>query len=309
LIVEDPSEPASLGDEVILVLSDILLDGDGGLLPPLRGDTIASLFGVEGQTILVNGHIHPRLTARAGVRQRWRLVNAAQARFFQIELKGHSLTRIGGDGGLIESPEQSDSLILAPGERADVSLVPHGEPGSDVPLRWIPYDRGFGTAFGQDPQDILTLHIDNSPPVTPAPLPAHLRTIEPLDVDSALPQIVTLGYAQGVDGGPAPDGQGYWVNGKAFETMLMGHVGETDVFTIDNQTDWDHPFHLHGFFFQPLDESGVPIHEWKDTFNVPVKTTRRFVVHYDDRKGNWMFHCHVLDHAEIGLMGMLMLEP
>jgi FtsP/CotA-like multicopper oxidase with cupredoxin domain len=308
LIVEDPSQP-SFGDEVILVLSDAALDGDGGLAPPLRGDTLASLFGIEGQTILVNGRVHPTLSARAGARQRWRLLNAAQARFFQIELKGHTLTRIGGDGGLIESPVDGDSIVLAPGERADVSVVPQGAPGSDVPLRWIPYDRGFGTAFGQDPQEILTLHIENSPALTPTPLPEHLRTIEPLDVTTALPQTVTIDYAQGVDGGAAPEGQGYWVNGQAFAAMLMGKVGETDVFTVENHTDWDHPFHLHGFFFQPLDDSGVPVHEWKDTFNVPVKSTRRMIVRYDDRPGNWMFHCHILDHAEIGLMGMLMLHP
>jgi FtsP/CotA-like multicopper oxidase with cupredoxin domain len=243
------------------------------------------------------------------MRQRWRLVNAAGSRFFHLSLKGHTFTRIGGDGGLIESPEESESLLLAPGERADVSIVPHGDPGADVPLTWIPYDRGFGTAYGLSPENILTLHIDHAEAVTPVPLPEHLRTIEPLDTRSASPQEVVIYYAQGVDGGPAPANQAYTVNGKAFETMLMGRVDETDVFTVDNRTDWDHPFHLHGFFFQPLDESGTPVHEWKDTFNVPVKTTRRFVVHYDNRPGNWMFHCHVLDHTEVGLMGMLMLEP
>jgi FtsP/CotA-like multicopper oxidase with cupredoxin domain len=309
LVVEDPSQSHAFGDEVILVLSDIALDGDGGLAAPLRGDTLVSLFGREGPTILVNGRVHPRLTARAGERQRWRLVNAAGSRYFQLALEGHSLTRIGGDGGLIESPQESDSLVLAPGERADVSVVPHGDPGSDVALRWIPYDRGYGSTFGESPQDILTLHIENAPAVTPSALPEHLRTIEPLDVTSATPQSVVIYYSQGVDGGPAPANEAYTVNGKAFETMLMARVNETDVFTVDNQTDWDHPFHLHGFFFQPLDDKGSPVHEWKDTYNVPVKSTRRFVVHYDERPGNWMFHCHVLDHTEVGLMGMLMLEP
>jgi len=309
LLVDDPSQSEPLGDEVILVLSDIALNDDGGLAEPPRGDTIVSLFGSEGQTILVNGRVHPRLTARAGVRQRWRLVNAAGARFFQLSLPGHSFTRIGGDGGLIESPIESETIMLAPGERADVSVVPHGNPGSNVALRWIPYDRGFGTAYGLTPQDILTLHIDSAPAVTPTPLPEHLRTIEPLDTSAATPQSVVIAYAQGVDGGPPPPNEAYTINGKAFETMLMGHVNETDVFTVDNRTDWDHPFHLHGFFFQPLDEHGTPVHEWKDTFNVPVKSTRQFVVRYDNRAGNWMFHCHVLDHTEVGLMGMLMLEP
>ena len=122
LIVEDPAQSDAFGDEVILVLSDIALDGDGGLAPPPRGDTVVSLFGNEGQTILVNGRVLPRLSARAGVRQRWRLVNAATARFFQIALDGHWLTRIGGDGGLIESPVESGLSSSPP---ASVPMCPH----------------------------------------------------------------------------------------------------------------------------------------------------------------------------------------
>ena len=81
--------------------------------------------------------------------------------------------------------------------------------------------------------------------------------------------------------------------------------GETQIWTVKNETKWSHPFHLHGFFFLPLDEQGKPIRplEWKDTLNVPLEQTVRFVVRYDDRPGMWMFHCHILDHADGGLMG------
>jgi len=74
--------------------------------------------------------------------------------------------------------------------------------------------------------------------------------------------------------------------------------------------DFAHPFHLHGFFFQVLDTSGVApsVLEWKDTANVPVGGALRFIVRYDERPGMWMFHCHILDHADGGMMGMLMLE-
>ncbi|HSU40504.1 MAG TPA: multicopper oxidase domain-containing protein, partial [Polyangiaceae bacterium] len=68
-----------------------------------------------------------------------------------------------------------------------------------------------------------------------------------------------------------------------------------------------HPFHLHGFFFQPLDASGVAVRpvEEKDTINVPPVTEIKLGVSYDNRPGAWMFHCHILDHAEAGMMGML----
>jgi FtsP/CotA-like multicopper oxidase with cupredoxin domain len=69
---------------------------------------------------------------------------------------------------------------------------------------------------------------------------------------------------------------------------------------------------LHGFFFQVLDEqTGLPAapREWKDTVNVSQKQELRVAVTYDDRPGMWMFHCHVLDHADVGMMGMLHVAP
>lgn len=300
LLVDDPAEPRGLGDEVVLVLSDIDLRDDGGLAPVPVGP-IFSEFGTEGNVILVNGRPRPRLLARAGLRQRWRIVNAARSRFFQLVLPGNSFERIGVDGGLLEAPQTSDKLVIAPGERVDVSIVPRGKPGADIVMQTVPYDRGYGTAFGVEPADVLVLHLDSAPPVTPAPLPGHLRTIEPIETSAAHPKKVTFGYA--------PDDAGvYQVNDGGSDAMVSARVGDIDVWTVDNQTDWDHPFHLHGFFFQPLDDAGQPLHEWKDTLNVPAHQTGKFVVEYDDRPGDWMFHCHILEHADVGLMGMLMLS-
>ena len=88
----------------------------------------------------------------------------------------------------------------------------------------------------------------------------------------------------------------------------MADVGETQVWTVTNTIDFAHPFHLHGFFFQVLSPER-PL-EWKDTVDVPVDGTVRFAVRYDDRPGMWMFHCHILDHADAGMMGALMvMEP
>jgi FtsP/CotA-like multicopper oxidase with cupredoxin domain len=82
------------------------------------------------------------------------------------------------------------------------------------------------------------------------------------------------------------------------------------VWSVTNSTKWSHPLHLHGFFFQVLDEHGAPAHPiaWKDTVDIPFERTVRLVVRFDDREGvtgPWMFHCHILDHAEIGLMGVV----
>ena len=100
------------------------------------------------------------------------------------------------------------------------------------------------------------------------------------------------------------------INGVAYKDSepLMADVGETQVWTVTNTIDFAHPFHLHGFFFQVLSPER-PL-EWKDTVDVPVDGTIRFAVRYDDRPGMWMFHCHILDHADAGMMGALMvMEP
>jgi FtsP/CotA-like multicopper oxidase with cupredoxin domain len=72
----------------------------------------------------------------------------------------------------------------------------------------------------------------------------------------------------------------------------------------------DHPFHLHGFRFQLVSEGGTaPAFEaWRDTINVPAKTTSILRVRFDDHPGTWMFHCHILEHAERGMAGELVVD-
>ena len=62
--------------------------------------------------------------------------------------------------------------------------------------------------------------------------------------------------------------------------------------------------HLHGFFFMVLDDAGDPVRplEWKDTVDIPHERTVRLAVRFDERPGTWLFHCHILDHADGGLL-------
>ena len=303
LYVEDAPPVRDFGDEVTLVLSDMQVNADGSLPAPNLMDGAISIWGREGDIVWVNGKVTPTILARRGQRQRWHLVNAAGSRYFNMDFAGHHFTRIGGDGGLREAPVESETLLLVPGERADVLVTPDATVGTTLAVRWLPYDRGFGTALDRVPSDILYVKIaeDVSGPVPPS-LPTTLRTIPAVDVEGARSQRVFLALV----------GAGYGVNGENFgggeEGALHGIVGQTDVWTIKNDSPFDHPFHIHGFFFQVLDsDTSQPVspREWKDTVNIPQNKTLKLAVNYDDRPGMWMFHCHILDHAEIGLMGML----
>ena len=83
-IVDDPAEPAGLGDEVVIVLSDVDLQDDGSLQPADAGGDLGTFFGREGNVLLVNGKVRPTLKARPGLRQRWRFINAAKTRYYQL---------------------------------------------------------------------------------------------------------------------------------------------------------------------------------------------------------------------------------
>ena len=93
-------------------------------------------------------------------------------------------------------------------------------------------------------------------------------------------------------------------------SSIEARVGETQLWSVTNTIDWSHPFHLHGFFFQMVDAQGRPEWPfgWRDTVDVARDETRRFLVRYDSRPGTWMFHCHVLDHADMGMMGMVQVR-
>ncbi|MEZ4302802.1 MAG: multicopper oxidase family protein [Polyangiaceae bacterium] len=303
ILVDDPDEPAGLGDEVVMVLSDIGIDEKGNLRPPDAGGDLGSVFGREGDVLLVNGRVQPTMRARAGRRQRWRIVNAARSRYYWLDLGGVPFVRIGGDAGRSSAVVESERLLLLPGERADVLVTPVSEPGEVRELRWIPYDRGYGTAFERPEVTLLTIEAADLSAEEQAPAPDVSRAVEALATDGAMEVQIELTMEQ------TDDGTALGINGVPFENAapIVGAVGETQVWSVKNTMAWAHPFHLHGFFFQVLGDDGAPAWpvEWRDTADVPVDGTLRFAVRYDPRPGMWMFHCHILDHADLGMMGMV----
>jgi FtsP/CotA-like multicopper oxidase with cupredoxin domain len=286
------------------MLSDMSLDEDGQPLPDDNGGQFGDLFGREGSTLLVNGKVRPHLKVRTGKQQRWRVIDAARARYFNLRLPGHRFTRLGGDNGLAARSEDVYNVVVAPGERADAVFTPADAPGSRKVLQWVPVDRGYGSTFNRPREDLLAIDTVDAPPVAPEPIPETLRGIEPIDVSGATQQ--KLAFTIALDGRSVVMG----FNGLPYERAqpLEARLGDTQVWTLVNETDFAHPFHLHGYFFQILDDTRVP--EWKDTISVASKSQMKIAVKFDERPGMWMYHCHILDHAEIGMMGHLhVIDP
>jgi len=128
-------------------------------------------------------------------------------------------------------------------------------------------------------------------------LPEVLRRIPALDEKSATATRVMV-LTQG------------FINGRVMDMArvdVTAELGATEIWEIENLVGMDHPFHLHGFQFQVLDRNGVPepYRSWKDTVNVPRHESARFIVRYENYPGKWMYHCHILDHEDHGMMGVL----
>ncbi len=302
IVVEDPADAAAFGDDLVLMLSDLSIDTDGQLAAKDNGGAFGSLFGREGKVLLVNGRVRPRLKARAGQAQRWRIINATRARYYSLLPPGGSFVRIGGDNGLAARSEKVTRATVVPGERLDVIFTPLSAPGSVTPLRWRPVDRGWGTVFGRSAETIMEIETANEPPVVARAVPDRLRDIQPIDISGAVRHTLDLTIRSegsvvemGINGVPS------WA-----AAPLHARIGETHVWTITNRSAFAHPFHLHGYFFQVLDEQRVL--EWKDTVDVPVDSSIRIAIAFDERPGAWMYHCHILDHADAGMMGHLHVE-
>jgi FtsP/CotA-like multicopper oxidase with cupredoxin domain len=295
ILVRAPDEPEV--PELVLVLSDIAVDEEGVLLPPDIGGPLASVFGREGDIILVNGRVHPTVHVRPGQTVRLRIVNAAISRYMNLRLDRTRFRVVGGDRGLNPRAEMVDTLLVLPGQRVDavVTLTRSGV----VPLSWVPFDRGFGSTEFREPEPILSFSVEGLG-VTAEPVVFPSREITPIDRTGAtlIEANIVLGTLDGHDAFRF-DGVPGWP-----DAPLPAAVGETQVFHFTNTSSWSHPIHLHGFFFQEVID-GRTDGIWRDTIDVPHGGEATFAVTYEDRPGMWMFHCHILDHHELGMMGMI----
>jgi len=299
ILVRDPGE-SSLGVVVdrVVVLDDVRVDPNTGqTVDELNSRT--EMMGREGNLLLVNGRpSNAALTVPAGARVRLHVVNAANARYFSLYLSGAKMAQIGGDGGLLVAPRATTTLVLAPGERADLLI----DVNAAATLKSGLYERAMGAGSGED-MDLLRFVLNtDAPAMTAAPdLPTSLRTIDTLPVPSKM-QTLTLNESM------AHQGWTFTINGRAFPNVpaLEATLGSRQLWNVKNDSYMDHPLHVHGFFFQRRD---VP--EWKDTINIPGRSTVPIIVDFANRPGatgDWMYHCHILEHAEGGMMGEVQIR-
>jgi len=316
IIVRATDDPLAGLPERHLFVTDLKLAADGSVAP---NDMMDWMNGREGQFALVNGQRRPRIAVAGS--ERWRIWNASNARYLRLTLGGYEFAQVGTDGGLLAAPRPGlTELLLAPAERAEI-VVPARSAGTAL-LAADAYDRHkMSMSQGSVPPNALLplADVDFVPGAARA-LPITLRALTSLGEPKAVKKVVFTERMDmeamrkaGVAANERPRGMKFLINGKTFDlgrVDLVGRRGEVELWEIDNQSDMDHPFHLHGTQFQVVEreQNGVSVNEpylaWRDTVNVRPREKVRFKT-VQQSEGIRMFHCHILEHEDLGMMGQL----
>lgn len=315
IVVEDTIPIPAAMDRVLMV-SDTDLDAAGNVREVAPAERMA---GREGTIVLVNGQSNPRLSAYPGQRERWRLVNACVARYLRLRLDGQSMQLLGMDSGHFQAPAPVDEVLLAPGNRADLLITMAA--GESV-LRAAYYDRGSmpgmmrRTPAGRGPADrpgevaLATLQVAGQPGAGPAGLPPRPAPADLRRVPVAAQRQFLLAAGMGGMGVGGAGMAAFTINGRAFDparTDTTVAAGSVEEWTVVNTSPMDHPFHLHIWPMQIISVNGVaPVSpRWQDVVNVPANGQVSVRVAFKDFTGRSAYHCHILDHEDLGMMGAI----
>lgn len=296
IVVEDDTDPV-MDHERILIVDDMKLNSNNEFKQlGTVGRWIERHDGREGSTNLINGKEDQTFIMHAGQMERWRIVNAASARYFKLYLDGKPFKIIATDGGLLEHPIIETELLLTPGERFDIVAGPFEE-GEKFSISSLPYDRVTMLKAKKQKYALVEV-IERKESVALLPeILTEIKSLAPQDaapnrkirlsVDPSLKHIIDFTVNKKIHGMDAP---------------VM--VGDLQIWEVSNTSLMDHPYHLHGFFFQVLEENGkAPAYKaWKDTYNLKPRTTIKIAWMPDNRPGMWMYHCHIIEHHAAGMM-------
>jgi FtsP/CotA-like multicopper oxidase with cupredoxin domain len=311
MIVVEDRDPAPYSQDVTWILDDWLLGPDGQISPDFNTRHDLMHDGRWGNVITVNGHTNPVLTVRPGERLRLRLLDSANGRVFTPDFAGLEVKVIAIDGLYLREPIPYQGLELAPGNRIDLDITVPGAGGA------FPVTDRF---FPARPNALASIQVEGSPVEPPRfPSPAHAHVPVWADaltapVDQAFHIDARRGGAYGIE---------WTFNGHALDMSTMEHMDHASMAPLAtfqqgrfyrlrfvNDSYRLHPIHTHGMFFRLLARDGKPVDEpfFRDTVLVHRKETVDLGVVPED-VGLWMMHCHILEHAEAGMMAFLEVKP
>ena len=284
-------------DDIPLVLQDRVFSRTGQFLYSKAMPTI--MHGFKGDTLLVNGTIAPYFNAENGW-IRFRVLNGSNARFYNLIVKeGLDMHIIASDNSFLEEPIAVDSVLVSPAERVEIMLDLKDYKGENIHL----VDSNSGA-------NILEIRV-NKKSNSNAILPNRLTKLKPLNINRAVRK---REFKLSI-GGPGR----LVINGRTMDKNRIDFAIKKDEYEIWEVTNsgmmqMDHNFHMHGNHFRVISRNGNRPKAWergyKDTVYIgPNDKVKLLVKHtdYSDSKNPFMYHCHILEHEDAGMMGQFVV--
>ena len=263
----------------------------------------------------VNGAVRPRIEIAPKERQFWRLVNASADRYMDLELEGQIFEIVAMDGEPIahHDPDHrtriADHVLLPPAGRLEGIVT---GPAAGTPRRLISRCVDTGPDGDANPAMILADLVprpsqDATPKISESSIKPDLKTLD-LTAEEETPPRFTVTFTE--------DKSGFYINGEKFTPdaapMVRAKVGAYQHWKIVNATRELHPMHIHQVHFLVYAENGRPIADplWLDTVNVPYGGSVDVIMDFTDPviKGMSVFHCHLLNHEDKGMMAKILFE-
>jgi len=262
-----------------------------------------------------------RIRARPGQRLRLRLINAANARIFGLNFGGLAPVVVALDGQPV-SPHvpDDDIVVVGPAMRVDLVIDMTGKPGDALTVTDAFYEgleyRLVDLAYGPDRlRDAVPDWSMELPPNPLAEPDMQAATRHQIIFNGGMMGQMMMGGGMGSMMEQMREGNMWFINGKAatghmMDPLLVLPQGTSHVLQMDNRTAWHHPMHLHGHSFRVITRSGQPTRhrEWQDTV-LMAPEERVEIAFVADNPGDWMFHCHILEHQAAGMMGIIRVDP
>ena len=320
LIVEE-ANPIRVDRDLTWMLDDWRMTGDGQIATDFGSRHDAMHGGRIGNSVTINGQIPDRIAVRSGERIRLRLVNAANARIFGLDFGGLAPVVVALDGQPV-SPHvpDDDIVVVGPAMRVDLVIDMTGKPGESLTITDVFYrDLEYRLVISITGPDRLRDAVpDWSMELPPNPLAEpdmQAATRHQIIFNGGMMGQMMMGGGMGSMMEQMREGNMWFINGKAatghmMDPLLVLPQGTSHVLQMDNRTAWHHPMHLHGHSFRVITRNGQPTRhrEWQDTV-LMAPEERVEIAFVADNPGDWMFHCHILEHQAAGMMGIIRVDP
>ena len=310
---------AHLPERVLIVRGRSIVNDPQSADLKQRVELSSDVCGAEPETpeevFTLNGSVRPKIEIAPGERQFWRLVNATADRYLNLQLEGRTFEIVAMDGIPIAQHDpghrtrSADHVLLPPAGRLE-AIVTGPEAGTQRRL----VSRCVDTGPAGDPNPAMIL-ADIVPRAAAESTPKVLR-------NSRKPNLKTLDLAAEEKAPPrfivtfTEDQKGFYINGEKFAPdaapMVRAKVGTLQHWRIVNASAELHPMHIHQVHFLAYAENDKPIADplWLDTVNVPYGGSVNVIMDFTDPviKGMSVFHCHLLNHEDKGMMAKILFE-